>query len=257
MLAANFAFEWVRDEAGYEIGAPTKGGDVGATAVGILLYGDLEVRRKGGTLLANEPVLGGNLHEVVAGIPDDPDGIAAFVANYGFLGLDQRKRPDSIQSESIAQIIEARNRLRDAMKAAGQLSENVALWGRRVTKALAMEKDDGVERVNKTCESPTDHALRMLSEIISAATAKNASFEVVVQAAGHKLETRVRPRSLISAAWLSLANSITSGRLCEVCGKPVGNRRTDQIYCSTKCKQKAYDRKRAVEKKAAKMESAS
>lgn len=254
MLAASFAFEWVRDEAGYEVAPYATTSDI---LVGSGAKSALEVRRKGGALLTYGPETGGLLHEAVAAIPDSPDGVLAFVSRHGFLGLDQRKRPDSIQSEPVDQILEARDRLRNAIQAARQLSENVAFWGRRVTKALAMEKDDGVLRVNKSVESPTDHALRMMSEIVSNALSKNASFDVIVQpAAGNELETRVRPRSLISAAWLSLAISVTSGRLCEVCGKPVGNRRTDQVYCSAKCKQKAYDRKRAAAKKAAKMESA-
>lgn len=41
-------------------------------------------------------------------------------------------------------------------------------------------------------------------------------------------------------------------RKCEVCSSQISeNARIDQIYCSAKCKHKAYDRKRAAEKKAA------
>lgn len=240
-----FAFEWERDEDGYELlGLPR-----GRAAIVLNGFGNASIRRKGGVLKTYWPRAVPALHRTFAALPDDVHKLLEFVNAYGFLGVDGKK---GAQQEQVDQLFRCRDELRDSLAAVDEyikLEHELHRVGKEMQQNYKRPHvDPGEARqiaagfFNQWAVNYTD---QLRAELVPAQD-RHGRASVVL---------RVRPQTLLASMWLAAAEEIAGEvryRLCAVCKKPIaigeGGGRRDKQTCSAKCRKRLSDLNKAAAK---------
>lgn len=229
-----------------------------------------------GECLAYEPLKEGSaLFRVLAETEPTMEAVAAFASEYGRLGVAQQILPngrggEGRQGEALgewkAEILEIR--------------ETVEVWdavtkNRRLDRWIQLEPRGG-QAFKRACfrsdrrhaviagekarpqlweylldKKPKD-ALRLaglfhIQEAINQKLREHAPGRLLYNPEAGRLELHLAPRNLLGAIWLQFARAVEGNkeyRRCRVCSKwfavSPGGKRRQAVYCSTRCRVKAY-----------------
>jgi predicted nucleic acid-binding Zn ribbon protein len=235
-----FTFQWPRFTQ-YELVYPEKKPKRGGSTSAALMNdtGPLIVKR-GAEATQFPPRSVDDLHRQFASIGDEPEAVLEFVRRFGFLGLDRRTPPQAIDQESVAQILDARDHMREALTVFDDLT-------RMETKARRLRK----EMLEEGQPVASDFAPGDFRQVAGGFFNQWASPQLVarlvpVTDARHRagLKLVLAPRTLIGSMWLQIAEELTGGakfRHCDWCGQPIrigaNGGRSDKSTCSDACRQ--------------------
>lgn len=235
-----FAFRWVRDADGYVLQHPARRSGQGETSW-LLENSGPQIAAAGGSLVEYPPRAISDLHRQFAAIGDDPADVLAFVQAYGYLGLDLRSERGDSRHETVAEILAARDRIRDALDVFDNLKR---LELRAVQRGREMREE------GKTVDAKAARSFRTVAaDLFNQWAAPRLSVRLAAAegAGGAELAIALEPQTLLASMWLQVAEELTGAARhssCTWCRKPMFGR-AGRLTCSDACRQAKSTHNRA------------
>jgi predicted nucleic acid-binding Zn ribbon protein len=234
-----FAFQWPKF-ARYELEYPEKKSKRGTTSAVLLDDAGPLIVRRGTEAAMFPPRAVEDLHRQFTALGDAPEAVLEFVRKFGFLGLGPARPPEEADCESVRQILDARDHMREALEVFDLLMRMEAK-ARRARKEMfevglpaAPDFDPGEFRQTAGSLFKQWASPRLVPVLVPATDARH----------GAGLKMMLAPQSLLGSMWLQIAEELTAGakfRHCERCHKPIRigphGGRSDKNTCSDACRQ--------------------
>ncbi len=237
-----FDFEWSVDAAGYELVEVPFTGAPGGTAAE--LHGEsgarLQIVRKGGALKPYKPRDTPDLHRRFAALDGSPDSLLAFVAEFGFLGINTlpNDRVTSIKSEDVESLVSHHSHVAEALST----FDGIAKLERRARRIEGEMEEEG-----RAEDYPAAEYLRhVITHLFNEWSSPRLTVRLVRNPSGTSagLSYVIVPRTLYGGMWLQVGEELTGGARfaqCRWCHKPMpigkGAGRADKQTCSDACRQ--------------------